>query len=294
MHAELARLYAVSAALVLSLGTTGCDRPAFVQSGGALPGVRSSTPGDVRLRLATSTSVRDSGLLDQLLPGFEQARGCRVDVIAVGTGAALRLGAAGDADVVLVHAPEAEREFVEAGHGARREEFMFNYFVILGPPDDPAQIRDEEPAVALSKISLGGHRFLSRGDESGTHQRELALWKQSGGLSPWNDYIETGRGMGATLIMADEMHAYMLVDRGTYLKFEDRIDLIPLSAPSESLRNPYGVIVVNPITHGMIHAPLAEALVSFLISAEAQRKIAEYEISGQRLFHPTRLANEWN
>jgi tungstate transport system substrate-binding protein len=178
---------------------------------------------------------------------------------------------------------------MQAGHGSRREEFMYNDFVLLGPEGDPAQIRELDPVEAMTKIARGKHPFVSRGDDSGTYQRELSLWEAAGGRPAWEGYIESGQGMGGTLVMADEKQAYVLADMGTYLKFQDKIELIPLAAAAESLRNPYAAIVVNPQRHPHIDAALANALVDFLISAEAQRLIAGYRISGRQLFHPTRL-----
>ena len=244
------------------------------------------------LRLATTTSTRDSGLLDELLPVFEKAHGCRVDVVAVGTGAALKLGEAGDADVVLVHAREAEEAFMDANHGIRHEEFMFNDFVLLGPEDDPAEIRGIEPIEALKRIAAQGSGFVSRGDDSGTHKRELSLWQQAGGRTAWEGYLESGQGMGPTLVIADEKQSYVLADMGTYLNFSDKIALVPLAAAAESLRNPYAAIVVDPGKHEKINEKLANALVDFLLSDEAQRLIAGYRIAGRQLFHPTRLGND--
>ncbi len=240
------------------------------------------------LRLATTTSTRDSGLLDQMLPRFEQSNGCRVDVVAVGTGAALKLGEAGDADVVLVHAREAEDVFMEAKHGVRHEEIMFNNFVLLGPPTDPASVRDVEPVQALRAIADGEHRFVSRGDDSGTHKREMSLWKRAGVRPAWENYLECGQGMGPALIMASEKRAYVLADMGTFLKFRSKVELAPLAGESEHLRNPYAAIVVRPGT-SRINARLADAFVDFLISEEGQQLIGDYQLSGQRLFHPLRI-----
>lgn len=249
----------------------------------------SSSPPAGALRLATTTSVRDSGLLDELLPEFERMHGCRVDVIAVGTGAALKLGEAGDADAVVVHAREAEEAFMDAKHGMRHEEFMVNDFVLLGPPDDPAEIRDVDPIDALTMIAAGMHPFISRGDNSGTHQRELQLWALAGVRPDWSAYVESGQGMGPALIMADEKRAYVLSDLGTYLNFADKIDLVPLAAKSGVMRNRYAAMVVNPEKHERINAKLAGALVDYLISDEVQRRIAAYRIGGCQLFRPTRL-----
>jgi len=240
------------------------------------------------LRMAVTTSHRDSGLLDVLVPVFEEDHGARVDVIAVGAGAALKLGEAGDVDLVLVHARAAEDAFMAAGHGIRREDVMYNTFEILGPPDDPAGIRGMEPEAALTKIATSGHKFASRGDESGTHQREMQLWR--GQLPQWDGYIESGQGMGATLTIADQMNAYVLTDRGTYLNFKDKIQLTPLVTSSESLRNPYGIMVVNPEKHRLINCDLAEAFVDFIISAEAQTLIRDYQVQGEPLFYPLQLS----
>lgn len=269
-------VYAVSLLVLMSAGCS--QEPSAKQA--AAPAV---------LRLAVTTSTRDSGLLDELLPVFEKENNARVDVLAVGTGAALKLGEAGDVDAVLVHAREAEDAFMAAGHGIRHEEVMYNMFEILGPADDPAGVRNMEPADALQRIAEIKKKFLSRGDNSGTHQRELKLWEAGGGRPEWAGYVESGQGMGPTLIMADEMHAYVLTDHGTYLNFKDKIELVPLVTSSESLRNPYGVMVVNPEKSPKIQEALAQAFVDFLISPETQRLIRDYRIAGEPLFHPLRL-----
>ena len=169
-----------------------------------------------RLLLATTTSTRDSGLLDLLLPPFEKQHQVRVDVIASGTGKALKLGEMGDVDVLFVHARQAEDAFMSAGHGIRREDVMFNTFELLGPPTDPAGVRGLEASAALQKIAAAGAPFLSRGDDSGTHKRELQLWQANDKPLPdWPSYRESGQGMGATLTIADEKSAYVLTDRGT-------------------------------------------------------------------------------
>ena len=238
------------------------------------------------LRLAVTTSTRDSGLLDVLVPVFEKQQGVRADVVAVGTGAALKLGEAGDVDVVLVHARDAEDAFMGASHGVRREDVMYNTFEILGPADDPAGIREMGPPAALQKIAADGQRFVSRGDESGTNNREKKLWNDGGGRPQWDAYAESGQGMGATLTMADQMNAHVLSDRGTYLRFRKKIRLVPLVTSSESLRNPYGIMVVNPKKHSRINGELARTFVDFMISAEAQQLILDYRIEGEQLFYP--------
>ncbi len=241
------------------------------------------------LRLAVTTSTRDSGLLDRLVPVFEQQHNARVDVIAAGTGKALKLGESGDVDVVLVHSRRDEDAFMQAGHGVRREDIMYNTFELLGPDSDPAAVRGMEAASALKQIASTGNRFVSRGDQSGTHKRELTLWKAAGGLPQWDQYVESGQGMGHTLIMADQMQAYVLADRGTYLAFHEKVTLVPLAAQTEALKNPYGIIVVNPNKNERINEHLAQAFVDFMISPTAQRIIAGFRINGELLFHPLRL-----
>lgn len=239
-----------------------------------------------RLRLATTTSTRDSGLLDRLIPAFEKRASVRVDVIALGTGRALKVAEVGDVDVVLVHARAEEEAFMRAHYGSRREDVMYNNFEILGPSTDPAQIKNLGAVEAFQRIAAGGHRFVSRGDDSGTHQKEMAIWDAGGGLVRWPRYLESGQGMGSSLVMADEKEAYILTDRGTYLAFRSKIHLVPLVAPSNELGNPYGVMVVNPKRHPHVNEQRANALVDFLISREGQEIIGNFKVNGERLFHP--------
>ncbi len=238
------------------------------------------------LRLAVTTSTQDSGLLDVLIPVFQEQQNIRVDVISVGSGAALRLGEAGDVDVVLTHAPAAEEAFMEAGYGDRREEVMNNRFAILGPAEDPACIRDLEPARALQQVAARGQTFVSRGDESGTHKREQMLWNLGGGRPPWDGYLQGGQGMGATLVIADELQAYVLSDRATYLKFKSKIDLVPLITTSDSLRNSYSIMTVNSKKHLGVNGKLAQLFVTFMISPAAQRIIRDFTVDGEPLFYP--------
>ena len=242
------------------------------------------------LRLAVTTSTRDSGLLDMIVPVFEQWHNARVDVIAAGTGKALKLGESGDVDVVLVHAREAEDAFMAAGHGSRREDVMYNMFEIVGPPGDEAEIGDLNAAEALRKIAEQGAVFVSRGDDSGTHKRELALWKKAGKRPEWDGYLESGQGMGATLVMADQKQGYALCDRGTYLAMRDKLELEPLVAASDELKNPYGVITVNAKKHESVNAALADEFVDFLISFDIQRAIRDFKVNGEALFHPLRIS----
>jgi tungstate transport system substrate-binding protein len=260
-------------------------------AGCASPDPESVGPRSV-LRLAVTTSTRDSGLLDVLIPVFESQHEARVDVIAVGTGAALKLGERGDVDVVLVHSRPAEDAFMANGHGVRREDVMYNTFEILGPPGDPGGVRELGPAQSLQVLSNTGQPFVSRGDESGTHQRELQLWKDGGGLSQWDGYLESGQGMGVTLIMADELNAYVLTDRATHLKFKDKIRLVPLVTSFETLKNPYGILTVDPEKHSSIDGQLAHAFVDFVISRSAQELIREYTVEDEQFFHPSHFPDE--
>ncbi len=237
--------------------------------------------------LATTTSTQDSGLLDVLVPRFEKERGIEVKVIAVGTGAALRMAARGDADVVLVHAPDAERRYVETGDLVGGRGVMHNDFVIVGPAEDPAGIRGRGSLRDVMRAIAARGTFVSRGDDSGTHTQELALWAAAGidpGSVPRRE--ETGQGMGATLNVADQKRAYTLSDRGTYLSLRQRLGLVVLFEGDPTLRNVYHVYVVNPARHpGVKHAG-ARAFIDFLVSGPIQRAIAAFgrERYGEPLF----------
>jgi len=242
------------------------------------------------LVLATTTSTADSGLLDYLLPGFEEEFGVTVDVIAVGSGQALKLGEDGNADVLLVHSPAKEKEFMEAGHGVRREDVMYNDFVILGPEEDPAGIKVMTSAAdAFTKIAETESTFISRGDESGTHSKELSIWKAAG-IEPEGDwYVSSGMGMGEVLTMAEEQQAYTLSDRATYLsRTKEGIDLVILVEGDPALFNPYGVIAVNPEKNPNIQAELANQFIDWIISVPVQEKIGQFGVEdyGQILFYP--------
>ncbi len=251
------------------------------------PGVTKRLPRTSQvLRLSVTTSTRDTGLLDVLLPEFEKAHHARVDVIAAGTGKALKLGESGEVDVVLVHARAAEDEFMAAGHGIRREDVMYNTFEILGPPADPAAIRGLPPGAALLKIASTGNRFLSRGDGSGTHRRERQLWSTVGAKPAWDGYAESGQGMGPTLTMAGQMRAYVLADRGTFLAMRTKIDLVPLAAQTDELNNPYGILVVNPSGKQRVNEPLAQRLADFFVSPDTQQLIGDFQVDGEPLFYP--------
>ncbi|BCR03251.1 tungsten ABC transporter substrate-binding protein [Desulfuromonas versatilis] len=238
-----------------------------------------------RLRLATTTSTENSGLLKDLLPPFEEQNNCKVDVIAVGTGKALKLGEAGDVDVVLVHARALEDKFVAEGYALERKDVMYNDFVILGPAADPAGVAGmTDAAAALPKIASAKATFVSRGDQSGTHTKEKELW-QAAGVSPAGDWhLEAGRGMGEVINMADERQGYTLADRGTYIAYQEKTNLKVRVEGDERLFNPYGVMAVNPAKHPHVKKELAQAFVDYLISPEGQRRIAEYRVNGQQLF----------
>ena len=238
------------------------------------------------LRLATTTSTENSGLLAELLPVFEKANDCKVDVIAVGTGKAIKLGETGDVDVVLVHARSKEDKFVTDGYGVERYDVMYNDFVILGPTNDPAGIKGTKDVVlAMGKIAAAKVTFVSRGDDSGTHTREKQLWKEAG-VNPHGDwYLEAGRGMGEVIIMADERQGYTLSDRGTYLAFKEKTPLTVMVEGDKRLFNPYGVIMVNPQKHPHIKVGLAKKFIAFLTSDHAKALITGYQRGGQQLFY---------
>lgn len=248
-----------------------------------------------KLILATTTSTEDSGLLDYLLPAFESEYGVEVDVIAVGTGQALKLGEDGNADILLVHARAREDAFMIAGHGVRRENVMYNDFVIIGPPSDPVGILGLESAAdAFAKISEEQSKFISRGDDSGTHIKEKAIWQEAG-IRPFGEwYISAGQGMGAVLTMSDEQEAYTLSDRATYLvRKAEGLDLVLLVKGDPILFNPYGVIAVNPEKNQAILRDLADMFIDWLVSVPTQVRIAKYEIEqfSQPLFVPDSI--EW-
>ena len=240
------------------------------------------------LRLATTTSTDNTGLLAELLPPFEQVNHCKVDVIAVGTGKAIKFGENGDVDVVLVHARSKEDKFVAEGYGIDRRDVMYNDFVILGPQDDPAGIKGvNDIAKAMQMIAASGATFVSRGDDSGTHTREKQLWTVAGidPIGKW--YLEAGRGMGDVIIMASERQGYTLSDRGTYLAFKEKTPLIIAVAGDNRLFNPYGAIMVNPQKHSHIKVDLSRKFLNYLTSTEAQKIITGFRKGGEQLFYVT-------
>ena len=237
------------------------------------------------LVLATTTSTQDSGLLDELMPTFEKGSECVVKTIAVGSGAAMKLGERGDADVLLVHSPDAEKEFMADGHGASREAVMHNDFVVLGPPKDPAGIAGSDSAAeALTRIAKDKAVFASRGDDSGTNAKELALWEEAGVKPGGSWYLETGQGMGETLTIADQKQAYTLADRSTFLATSGLKSTIGFEG-SDDLRNNYSVIVVD---HEGINTGCAEEFSDWILDETTQKEIADFGIEkyGEALFFP--------
>ncbi len=239
--------------------------------------------------LQSTTSTQNSGLLDAILPRFEATHGIAVRVVAVGTGQALKNARNGDADVLLTHAPEAEKRFVAEGHGVAREIVMYNDFVLIGPATDPAGLhRAGDVGTALRAIAAGGRPFVSRGDDSGTHRRERALWRRAGiatdARNPW--YREAGAGMGATLNIAAGLGAYTLSDRGTWLAFANRKDLVVLFSGDPLLFNQYAAIRVDPKRHPHVRAEESRLFVDWLTGPDGQAAIAAYRLAGEHLFHP--------
>jgi tungstate transport system substrate-binding protein len=256
----------------------------------AAPGLIGLAWGQSRtLILSTTTSTQDSGLLDVLVPMFERQTGYTVKTVSVGTGQALALAARGEADVALVHAPELEKKYVADGKLSNRRLVMYNDFVVIGPEADPAKIKGEKnAAAALKRIAESASRFVSRGDKSGTHTLELALWKRAGitPAAPW--YIESGQGMGATLGIADDRRAYTITDRATLLAFSKRVALKTMFEGDRPLLNLYSVMEVNPANGPKINAAGGKAFADFMLAPETQQMIAKFGLDkyGQALFVP--------
>lgn len=245
---------------------------------------------DKSIVVASTTSTQDSGLFGHILPMFKAKTGIDVKVVAQGTGQALDTARRGDADVVFVHAKPAEEKFLAEGFGVKRYPVMYNDFILIGPKSDPVGIKDSKDIVAaLSAIKAKGADFISRGDKSGTHQAELNLWKVAGidigkDKGPW--YKEIGQGMGAALNTASASNAYVLADRGTWLSFKNRGDLVIAVEGDKRLFNQYGVMLVNPEKHPSVKKELGQQLIDWLVSAEGQKAIADYKINGEQLFYP--------
>ncbi len=241
------------------------------------------------VRLATTTSVRDAGLLEVLLPAFERRTGYRVQVIAVGSGQAMELGRRGEADLLILHDPAGERRFLADGSGIDRRPLMQNAFVLVGPPSDPAGAGGRSMLEACRALAAHGALFVSRGDRSGTHVKELALWEAAGVRPAPRSYRETGQGMGATLVIADQLRAYTLTDIGTFLAHKAPLELRILVEGDSVLANPYHVMRANPTRFPHLNATGAERLMDYLLSAETQRAIGEFRRAelGRSIFLPS-------
>jgi len=261
------------------------------------PVAMTAGPGPAVLRLATTTSTADTGLLRAILPSFEKRCGCRVDVVAVGTGQALELGRRGDADVVLVHAYQQELQFLAEHHAKERFDVMYNDFLVVGPATDPAKIAGKTSAQdAFAAIAAAQAPFTSRGDKSGTHTAELALWAKANVAPAGAWYRSVGQGMGETLVVANEQQAYTLCDRGTWLSMQAKVPNLKrllggrsiAENPDPGLRNRYGVMAVNADTHPGVNAAAARTFVQWLVAVDTQRMIGEFGVKkfGQPLYYP--------
>jgi tungstate transport system substrate-binding protein len=255
----------------------------------AAAGYAAAIAQDRSIVVASTTSTQDSGLFGYLLPIFKAKTGIEVKVIAQGTGQALDTARRGDADVVFVHAKAQEEKFLAEGFGVKRYDVMYNDFVLIGPKSDPAGVKGKDIETALKTIKEKNAPFVSRGDRSGTHSAELALWKQAGidigaAKGPW--YREIGQGMGAALNTASAMNGYVLSDRGTWISFKNRGDLEVVVEGDRRLFNQYGVMLVNPEKHPSVKKELGQTFIDWLVSPEGQAVIAGYKIDGQQLFFP--------
>ena len=263
---------------------------AVVSAAGLIAPVHAQDASDKSIVVASTTSPQDSGLFVHILPLFKKKTGITVKVVAVGTGRALDTARRGDADVVFVHAKSAEEKFLSEGHGVKRYPVMYNDFVLVGPKSDPAGIRGtKDITAALKEIMTKSASFISRGDGSGTHIAELNLWKAAGvdidkEKGPW--YKEIGQGMGAALTNAAASEAYVLSDRGTWLWFRNKSDLVIEVEGDNRLFNQYGVMLVNPAKHPNVQKEAGQAFIDWLTSPEGQKAIADYKINGEQLFYP--------
>jgi tungstate transport system substrate-binding protein len=279
---------------VVSFWKSPCRRwlaVAFVMVGTILLRTLPAGAGETFITLASTTSTENSGLFEAILPVFEESSGVEVRVVAVGTGAALRMARQGDADVLLVHDRASEERLVAEGWGVERRDLMYNDFLVVGPAADPAAIRGQsDVAKALQQVAAKGAPFASRGDDSGTHKAELRLWKAAGvdvGSASGTWYRETGSGMGAMLNTAAGMQAYALTDRATWLSFRNRGGLEVLVEGDPRLFNPYGVILVNPERHPHVKAAEGQALIDWLTSSAGQGAIGAFRLEGGQVFHPS-------
>jgi len=261
---------------------------------GCTPSTASPLPSQPRLRVATTTSLYDTGLWGYLEPMFEEEYDVELDVMYAGTGKALEYGRRGDVDIITVHAKTLEEQFVADGYGVQRVPFAYNYFLIVGPAADSAGMKDLSPEEALKKLmATGNGSFVSRGDDSGTHSKEKAIWERAGyeyetvqNAGTW--YMEAGSGMGPTLMMASEKQAYTLTDMGTYLAFKGKLELVSIIDKADILLNVYSAIAINPEKVPGVKIDMANNLISFLTSPEIQQLIGDYDVEeyGRQLFIP--------
>jgi tungstate transport system substrate-binding protein len=299
MKLKLLGVFFVLFLLTLNLGCTAKEEAKAPSEGAAAQEAQASKEMP-KLVLATTTSTYNSGLLEVLNTEFQKKYGVLVEVHAVGTGAAIRMARDGEVDVVLVHARGKEDKFLEDGYGINRRNVMYNDFIIVGPKSDPAGIRGMKSAAeAFKKIAKAQAKFVSRGDNSGTHAKEQTIWKLAG-ITPSGDWYEqTGQGMGKTLTIASEKQAYTLTDRGTFLAYKGKLDLEvlvegPVKGGDPTLSNPYAVIAVNPKKYPDRNYELAMLYIGFLTSPEGQKLIAEYRKNGEQLFYPDALVDREN
>ena len=260
-------------ALALTLGFSAAALPAMAQS---------------VIKLSTTTSTENSGLLKFLLPAFEAKTNSKVHVISVGTGKALELAKNGDVDVTLVHARASEDKFVAEGHGVNRRDVMYNDFIIVGPASDPAGIKGSKDVIgAMKKIADSKVKFISRGDNSGTDQMEKTYWKEAGTKPQGNAYVSAGLGMGEVLSMAAELQGYTLTDRATHGAYRAKTGLAVAVEGDPKMFNPYGIIAANPAKYKDINYKGAMQLIEWITSDEGQKKIADFKVDGQQLFFPS-------
>lgn len=288
-------MFLIAMLVGLTVTMAACTAPA-VEESTLTTGASAVAPlaPKLRLRVATTTSLYDTGLWGYLEPMFEDRYGVELDVLSAGTGAALEYGERGDVDVITIHDKAREEEFVAEGYGVERVPFAYNYFLIVGPPCDPVSIKDMSPEEAFTKLmTTGSGSFVSRGDDSGTHGKEKAIWQQAGfdyetvrEAGEW--YIEAGRGMGPTLLMASEEQAYTLTDMGTFISYKGQIELVPMVDKGDILLNVYSAIAVNPEANPGVRIDMANNLISFLTSTEIQGLIGNYGVEeyGMQLFIP--------
>ena len=275
--------------MVRSIGNLGLCLTVLLSVSFFLTSNHSNAMSDNSIILQSTTSTQNSGLLDYILPIFEKQTGIKVHVVSVGTGQALKNARNGDGDVLLVHAKSAEEEFVKQGYGVKRFDVMFNDFVIIGPQNDPAKINQQKTITQVfQSIAQQKLTFISRGDDSGTHKKELSLWKVSG-IKPATDqswYRESGSGMGATLNIAVGMGAYIMSDRATWIAYKNKTNLKILFEGDKRLFNQYGVILVNPDKHKNIKAKQGQAFIDWLLSPKGQTSIKAFKVDGKQLFFP--------